>query len=153
MHCTNCGREIDPNASVCVSCGVAVGTQKKFCVNCGKAVTPEQAVCVGCGCALANGGANAGSAVNKTMSANGKSASVATILSCVIPGVGQIYLGQMVKGVAMIVASSVFSFIGWELFWPAFFIAVPLWVVAMIDANGIGRKLEAGKSVGEWEFF
>ena len=73
---------------------------------------------------------------------SGKSAGIATLLSCFFPGAGQIYLGQVLMGIVMLAVS---------------YLVLPLWIivwiVAMIDANKIGKKLEAGQSVQQWEFF
>ena len=70
---------------------------------------------------------------------SGKSASLALLLSCLIAGIGQIYLGQTLKGLVILAVTFVTGPIGW--------------VIGMIDAYLIGKKLEAGQSVGEWEFF
>ena len=70
---------------------------------------------------------------------SGKSASTALILSCLIAGLGQIYLGQTLKGLIILALTCATGPIGW--------------IVGMIDAYSIGKKLEAGQSVGEWEFF
>ena len=150
MHCTNCGQEIAENAAVCTHCGVMVGTEKKFCANCGQAVNANQAICLGCGCALAPAGKPAGNALNagqKQIQPSGKSASTATILSCLLVGLGQMYLGQVLKGVAMLVGGIVLGAL------TAGIASIPIWIIAMVDANKIGKKLEAGQSVGEWEFF
>lgn len=53
-YCTQCGKEMDPNAAICVNCGFAKGTGKNYCGNCGNPVDPNAAVCVKCGVALAN---------------------------------------------------------------------------------------------------
>ena len=76
---------------------------------------------------------------------SGKSAGIATLLSCILPGVGQIYLGQVVKGIVMLAAYLV---LGATVILP-----LAIWIAAMIDANKIGKKLEAGQSVQQWEFF
>ena len=49
MYCTNCGKEMDPNAAVCINCGYAAGTGDKYCKNCGHEMTPGQAFCTQCG--------------------------------------------------------------------------------------------------------
>ena len=146
MHCTNCGQEIANNAAICTHCGVAVGQEKKFCANCGQAVNANQAICLSCGCALTqmNNVQNAG---QKKIHASGKSVSTAVILTCLIVGLGQIYLGQVLKGVAILLASIV---IGTLTFGAG---SIAIWIIAMIDAYKIGKKLEAGQSVDEWEFF
>ncbi len=150
MHCTNCGQEIANNAAVCTHCGVAVGQEKKFCAKCGQAVNADQAICLGCGCALTqmgNGMNNFQNAGQKKIQPSGKSASTAMILSCLIVGLGQMYLGQVIKGVAMLLGAMVIGAI------TAGVAAIPIWIIAMVDANKIGKKLEAGQSVGEWEWF
>ena len=152
MHCTNCGQEIAPNAAICTHCGVAVGTEKKFCANCGQAVNANQAICLGCGCPLAqtqmgnrmNHAQNGG---QKTIQPSGKSASTAVLLTCLITGLGQMYLGQVLKGVVILLAAIVIGVA------TAGVGGLVIWVVAMADASKIGKKLEAGQSVGEWEFF
>ena len=135
MHCTNCGQEIASNAAVCTHCGVAVGTEKKFCANCGQAVNANQAICLGCGSTLQQTGA----AGQKMILPNGKSASTALILSCLIAGLGQIYFGQTLKGLVILAVTCLTGPIGW--------------VIGMIDAYLIGKKLESNQAVGEWEFF
>jgi TM2 domain-containing membrane protein YozV len=68
---------------------------------------------------------------------------IALILSCLIPGLGQIYNGQTLKGVVLILVS----------FISAGTLAPVAWVIAMIDAPMIAKKINEGKTVGEWEFF
>lgn len=152
MHCTNCGQEIANNAAVCTHCGVAVGQEKKFCANCGQAVNANQAICLGCGCPLAqtqmgNRMNNAQNGGQKTIQPSGKSASTAVLLTCLITGLGQMYLGQVLKGVVILLAAIVIGVATAGVGAPV------IWIVAMVDASKIGKKLEAGQSVGEWEFF
>ena len=139
MYCTNCGQEIANNAAVCTHCGVAVGQEKKFCANCGQAVNANQAICLSCGCALTQ--------MNNVQNAGQKSASTAVLLTCLIVGLGQIYLGQVLKGVAILVAAFIIAILTAGLG------AIVIWIIAMFDAYKIGKKVEAGQSVGEWEFF
>lgn len=57
MFCTNCGKEIDDNAYVCIHCGVKTDVQMpvikqeehKYCTNCGKQIDPNAYICVYCG--------------------------------------------------------------------------------------------------------
>ncbi len=74
-----------------------------------------------------------------------KNAIIAAVLSFFLPGLGQVYLGQMWKGLA-IFGATIFS---------VEFIIVPaiIAIVATIDAYMIGNKLRAGYMVDEWEFF
>ena len=40
MFCKNCGKEIMPNAVICVGCGVKVGDGSNYCANCGQQIAP-----------------------------------------------------------------------------------------------------------------
>jgi len=67
---------------------------------------------------------------------------VAALLSFVLPGVGQLYAGQTVKGVVLLVVSigtcfggGIFNF------------------VAALDAFLIAQRKERGETVGDWQFF
>ena len=66
---------------------------------------------------------------------------------CIINGLGQIILGQTLKGVALLVGSIVLMAATSGI---SLLIALP---VIAIDAYLIGKKLEAGNPVEEWEFF
>jgi len=79
-----------------------------------------------------------------------KNPTVATLLSFVITGLGQLYNGQMFKGIAffgtMVISAVLMKppiFIGWVL--------VPIvWIFGMVDANSsakrINKRLAAGAS-------
>ena len=57
------------------------------------------------------------------------------------------YLGQVAKGAVLLVSDIILSF------FTAGIAALPFWIIAMIDAHQIGKKLEAGQTVGLWEWF
>ena len=148
MFCTNCGQPIADNAAVCVNCGVACGTERKYCANCGKEVNPNQAICVGCGCALGAQQTTAtGVNTQNLVMPSGKSAGLATFLSCLITGLGEVYLGQTMKGLAMFAGALVIGGLTGGVLAPV------IWIVTMVDAYKIGKKLEAGQCVQQWEFF
>ena len=67
---------------------------------------------------------------------------VAFLLSFLFCGLGQIYNGQVSKGLLLFV-------LGW-LTICGFGI---LWIVSMVDAVMIAKKLQQGQAVGEWEWF
>ena len=76
------------------------------------------------------------------------------ILSLVIPGLGQIVLGQNIKGLAFLAAClglSVVTCYGGGVFTMLLLVAAD--VVAIIDAYQIGQKLQQGRPVAQWEFF
>ena len=72
---------------------------------------------------------------------------MAVLSGCCINGLGQIILGQTLKGVALLVGSVVLMAATSGI---SLLIALP---VIAIDAYLIGKKLEAGNPVEEWEFF
>ena len=76
-----------------------------------------------------------------------KSVGLAQFLSCLLPGLGQIYNGQVLKGIAVICANVLIASatVGFG------YLAVL--VAAIIDAGKIAKKINEGKAVGEWEFF
>jgi TM2 domain-containing membrane protein YozV len=132
------------------------GSESKMsnCPNCGAPVQPESSVCARCGSSVAAQQQQPGYAPpsqqsdGKVYPSNPpKSAVTATILSCFFPGVGQMYLGQVIKGVVILVAGIVLSTVTSGI------AGLPVWIVAMIDANNIAKKLASGRPVGQWEFF
>jgi TM2 domain-containing membrane protein YozV len=59
-------------------------------------------------------------------------------------GAGQIYLGQVKKGIAIIVVSIVFSCVG---------VGFITWMLGVVDAYLVAKRLQSGNSVGEMQFF
>jgi TM2 domain-containing membrane protein YozV len=69
---------------------------------------------------------------------------IAAVLSLLLGGVGQMYLGQTKKGIILIVATVVLYCLALG------------WVVQLVgayDAYVIGTKLKNGQAVGDMEFF
>jgi len=127
-----------------------------FCNQCGNEVRPEYANCTYCGSPNRNLQYNPDPASlpqnsGKKMilpSNPPKSPLLMGILSgCCITGLGQIILGQTVKGVVILLGAVVFGVI------TGGFGALIVLPVVGIDAYLIAKKLEAGQSVEEWEFF
>lgn len=150
--CPACGQPIAPNASVCHHCG----THFRFCPNCGTIISrPEQLVCTQCGCSLGSVGAgmrerHRGS--NNTIQPNGKSASTAMWLSCLLVGAGQMYLGQVAKGIIILVVGILLSLLTEEAGAGGIGGIIVL-IIAMSDAYKQGKKMENGESIGQWTFF
>ena len=141
MFCKNCGQQIDDNATKCDKCGASVTpvAAPAAAPAAGGFSTPSPN---GSGVVLI---INVGS--QEPIAPSGKNTVLATILSCCIPGVGQIYLGQLFKGIALLIIYFVLGSITFGI------VGLVAWVVAMLDAFKIGKKLEEGKSVAPWEFF
>ncbi|MBI5892477.1 MAG: TM2 domain-containing protein [Deltaproteobacteria bacterium] len=146
MFCRNCGNEIRENQEICLKCGVKPLSGGKYCQNCGVDVLPQQEICVKCGVRLA-GGANISGRKMINPSTPPKNPIAAGILSVLILGVGHMYLGQVLKGVVLLIGGVI-------LIISTGFLAAPVvWIVYFVDTYMIGEKLHSGKSVWEWEFF
>jgi TM2 domain-containing membrane protein YozV/RNA polymerase subunit RPABC4/transcription elongation factor Spt4 len=146
MYCRNCATPIPSFAEYCPGCGLRQLNNRRFCQNCALEVGPQQEVCLRCGATLI-GSMIASPGQKLILPGAGKSATTAAILSCLVIGVGQMYLGQVLKGILLLgiaIALGLYS-VGLAV--------LPISVIAIIDAYQVGRKLEKGRPVGEWEFF
>lgn len=147
MFCGNCGKEVNPNAVVCVKCGAAPRVSKAFCQNCGQENRdPSAVVCVSCGSSLGAPAFGAGPLIYPTNPAKDP-ALMALLSGCFIAGTGQIIMGQATKGLAILFGGIVLSVITAGIALPV------VWIVAGVDAYMIARKLKSGRPVGQWEFF
>jgi TM2 domain-containing membrane protein YozV len=66
---------------------------------------------------------------------------------CCIAGLGQVVLGQITKGIVLLLFNVVI------VLFTAGFAALVTWPLMGIDAYLIAKKLRSGQPVGEWEFF
>jgi len=77
---------------------------------------------------------------------------VATFLPLLLAGTGQMYNRQWAKGVVVLVARLLLSYLAQNTSWGI--IPVLLLVLAeMVDARMTAKKLRAGVAVGPWESF
>ena len=72
---------------------------------------------------------------------------MALLSFCCLAGLGQIVLGQTIKGVMILLGSMVLAVVtgGFSVF--------VTWPLGGLDAYLIAKKLQSGKSVGQWECF
>lgn len=108
MYCQNCGSQLPDSAKFCDRCGAKVGTDTE----------------------------RSNSNIEYNMASimvNKKSEALALILSLLIPGLGQIYNGQVSKGAMMIVAAIVCAVLIF-VFFPIGILYIVLWIYAMYDA-------------------
>ena len=75
-----------------------------------------------------------------------KAPTLMAILSFLVPGLGQMVLGQTAKGIVLLVAGLVLGI-------TTCFGGLVIWGVAIVDAHQIGTKLQSGRPVWQWEFF
>jgi hypothetical protein len=66
---------------------------------------------------------------------------------CCIAGLGQVVLGQVTKGIVLLLFNVVI------VLFTAGFAALVTWPLMGIDAYLVAKKLRSGQPVGEWEFF
>jgi TM2 domain-containing membrane protein YozV len=129
MNCTRCGSEIPPGDSVCGQCG-----RKLYFTG----DAPYYSMASGTSSVV-------GTVIEP--SDPPKKAFIALLLSMVVVGVGQMYLGQVFKGLSIFIAAVMMAIVTMGV------AALAVWIVAMIDAYIIGKKLERGQPVRRWEWF
>ncbi len=78
---------------------------------------------------------------------SGKSPILMAILSFLIVGLGQMILGQVAKGITMLICAFIIGFITFGVG------ALVLWLISAVDAYMIADKKQKGRYVGDWEFF
>ena len=119
MYCSKCGSEIG-NARFCSQCGTPQGGMI--------AQAPGAA-------------AGAGPAPQVVVIRAPKSPGVAVVLSFFVAGLGQIYNGQIGKGLAFMIAYLCSLALMWVLI--GFVIAPILWIWSMIDAYKTAERINA----------
>lgn len=150
ISCQSCGSEVEQGAKFCKNCGSEIIIEEenvnetKFCANCGFEMPKSTKFCPECG----NATDNAPQVINNTngtvMNAD-KSPGLAAVLSFLIVGLGQIYLGLTKKGIILFVAAVISGVlmlfvIGW-ITW------LIVWVYAIYDAYNSGEKMRNGIAV------
>ncbi len=145
MNCRTCGQQLASQAVACVGCGCPPLVGNRFCQTCGANTNPSAILCVKCGVALKD---FAGIAGGVGASLPPRDPVLMGVLSgCCICGLGQIVLGQTIKGFAILLMGVLIS-VG-----TAGLGILVIWPLGAIDAYLIAKKLKAGKMVGRWEFF
>ncbi len=72
---------------------------------------------------------------------------IAALLSFLVTGVGQMYNGQVTKGIVLLLGQIALTVATSGAAFPV------LWIISIVDAALIANKLKQGQAVGEWEFF
>ena len=114
----------------CSNCSVQIPKQAEICPKCGVRPFRMNYYCSDCG--------------SKVRQENQE-----YCIECgfLVSGLGQMVVGQVKKGAALLVGSMIIAFF---TFGTSFFLTTPL---VVIDGYLIGKKLKEGKRVREWEFF
>jgi TM2 domain-containing membrane protein YozV len=125
-----------------------------FCSGCGRQMDAAQQFCPGCGLknpALQSAGivASAGTGVapaQQIIVVAEKSPGLAAVLSFFWAGLGQIYNGEISKGIVLMVAYVISCLMMWVI---VGLITTPiLWIYGMVDAYRTAEKFNAGLRTG-----
>jgi TM2 domain-containing membrane protein YozV len=114
----------------------------KKCPNCGiQAESSNQFVCVKCGVKL--------KALPEKISPSNppKNPFIAATLAFLLVGLGQVYLGQVRKGVTLFISAILVGLLTFGVG------CIVMFVISPVDAYKIAQKLKAGQTVDQWEFF
>lgn len=149
VTCQSCGSEVDEGAKFCKNCGSEViieeenidDSETKFCANCGFEMPKSTKFCPECGTATDSVPQVVNNANNSVVNSD-KSPEFAAILSFLIIGLGQIYLGLTKKGVILFLAAVISGIlmlviIGW-ITW------LIVWGYAIYDAYKSAQKMQNG---------
>lgn len=136
--CPSCGSEVG-NAKFCQNCGSAIeqnsSPNSKFCSNCGSEIDYKAEICPKCGVRQ----------VSVSSQSSEKNVWVAVLLSLLIVGLGQFYLGLPKKGALLLIL----TIISWILI--AFVIGIILYPLILIygiyDAYTSAVAISGGKHV------
>ncbi len=118
-------------------------SETKYCTNCGAEIDEKAEICPKCGVRQAEPGAYGKSRTHQG-GYQEKNPVLAAILSLVIVGVGQIYNGQIVKGIILLVVTVIFGLTGIGLI-----ISFIIWVFAIYDAYNTAQRINNGEIVGD----
>ncbi len=160
-YCRNCGKETNPESFACLHCGVNPLNAHDYCQDCGAETNLKAIVCVTCGCKLSGSSSSILSYIRDggdyiTPSTPPRDPLLIALLSgcCITPWIGQIALGQTIKGFVLIAGTVALIFFGYGNFLINFYMPIwIIWLVAAVDAYLIAKKLKEGKQVKQWEFF
>ena len=152
VTCQSCGSEVDEGAKFCKNCGSEVIVEEenenisetKFCANCGFEMPKSTKFCPECGTST-DGVAQAVKNTNNAVINPDKSSGLAALLSFLIIGLGQIYIGLTKKGIILFIAAIISGvlmmvIIGW-ITW------LIVWGYAIYDAYNSAEKMKNGIAV------
>jgi TM2 domain-containing membrane protein YozV len=117
--------------------------ENKYCTNCGAEIDEKAEICPKCGVRQAEPGAYRETRTNQG-GYQQKNPVLALILSLIIVGVGQVYNGQIVKGIIFFLAALILGLTGIGLI-----ISFIIWLYAMYDAYTIAQRINDGEIVGD----
>lgn len=141
-------KELETPAEFATSSSSHVVLPSRHCSYCSLAISPHAAFCPRCGepnAARYSAVSSAGDVIRP--SRNALHPAVAGLLSFLLIGLGQMVMGQVGKGVVMLVVALILGVL------TGCFACLITFPVSVIDACLIASKLRSGQAVGKWEFF
>lgn len=107
----------------------------KFCPSCGKELQFENAeICPSCGVRVKE--------LPKVQQGEIKSSGIAAIASAIFPGLGQIYCGQIGRGILIFIAFVISSFL--ILLLIGLILAPLVWIIGIYDAYTLAEQINKG---------
>lgn len=113
----------------------------KYCTNCGSQIDEKAEICPECGVRQAPPGTYG----NPNSQNDAKNPGLAAILSFLIIGLGQVYNGQILKGILLFIGaiiSAMLWFIGIGII-----LSIALWLYAIYDAYKTANLINEGQPV------
>ncbi|MGA1975368.1 MAG: zinc-ribbon domain-containing protein [Conexivisphaerales archaeon] len=154
VYCSNCGAEVQATVKFCPNCGRPMSSSApppqpqspppqpqgqpyeggtKYCQHCGAVIAAAAEICPKCGVRVMG---------QLRVAEPLKNPGIAAVLSFFFPGLGQIYNGQIGKGIAFILVGIVCVVLVIVLIG---FLLVPLWWIYNIyDAYKSAQRINAG---------
>jgi TM2 domain-containing membrane protein YozV len=131
MFCSGCGRQMDAGQQFCASCGL-----KNPAIQSTSVVSSPGTAVAGAGVAPAR----------QIIVVSEKSPGLAAVLSFFWAGLGQIYNGEISKGIVLIIAYAISC--GLMALAVGFFTTPVLWIYGMVDAYRTAEKFNATLRAG-----
>lgn len=136
-YCSNCGSQIEKTTKVCPDCGAEqIDKKMKYCSNCGSQIDANAEICPECG-------------VRQTMEHtqqqiyHQKNSGIAAVLSFLFVGLGQIYNGEIAKGLIFIVCGIICICL--TLVYIGYIFYLILWIFGIYDAYSTANKINSGE--------
>lgn len=124
-------------AKYCSSCGKETPEGIKFCPSCGKVVVTDTQSPV-----------QAQTVQTQTQI---KNPWIAALLSFIISGAGQIYNGQLGKGILAFICVTLTMVLGIMGNQISTVFSIILWIVWICDAYTTAQKINRGETKGQWD--
>lgn len=145
VYCRNCGEKIRKKAEICPECGVNLqkmgvggkdGINQPYCWNCGDSIDPKAEICPDCG-------VQQPTATSEDQANKEKDPMIALIASIFLPGLGQLYNGQIIKAIVFFMATMVNIFLAF--FGVGIITGLATLTIASYDAHNQANKINSGE--------